>query len=225
MNIVSTEFGDIAIHLNDLIGKTLTRDLIWEPYNIALMRQYINEGDVVLDIGANIGFFSVVLSKIVGDNGKVHAFEPVLENFKLLEFNCSKLSNTVLHYYALGNETGNVTLSSEHGNMGNSYITNESAGDIKLLKLDDLAIDPKFIKLDVQGFEYDVLLGGLETIKSNRPVMIIELEDSNGSIPTSFRQSKENSLRLLKELNYNVYNVISDYPVDYLCIPNELDNA
>lgn len=225
MSIVSTEFGVIATHENDLIGKILNRDLIWEPHNIALMRKYINEGDVVLDIGANIGFFSVVLSKIVGDGGKVHSFEPVLENFKLLEFNCSKLSNIVLHYYALGNQIGNVTLSSERGNMGNSYITNESFGDIKLMKLDDLAIEPNFIKLDVQGFEYDVLLGGLETIKSNRPVMIIELEDSNESIPTSFRKSKENSLQLLKELNYNVYNVISEYPVDYLCVPNELDNA
>ena len=58
MSIVSTEFGVIATHENDLIGKILNRDLIWEPHNIALMRKYINEGDVVLDIGANIGFFS-----------------------------------------------------------------------------------------------------------------------------------------------------------------------
>jgi hypothetical protein len=118
-----------------------------------------------------------------------------------------------------------VTLASEQGNMGNSYITNDSYGDVNLIKLDDLGINPKFIKLDVQGFEYDVLMGGLETIKSNRPIMIIELEDSNGSIPTSFRQSKEKSLKLLKELNYTIYNVESDYPVDYLCIPNELDYA
>jgi len=225
MNVVSTEFGNIATHENDLIGKMLSRDLIWEPHNIALMRQYVNKGDVVLDIGANIGFFSVVLSKIVGNTGKVHAFEPILENFKLLQLNCNKLSNTILHYYALGNETGKVTLASEQGNMGNSYITNDSYGDVNLIKLDDLGINPKFIKLDVQGFEYDVLMGGLETIKSNRPIMIIELEDSNGSIPTSFRQSKEKSLKLLKELNYTIYNVESDYPVDYLCIPNELDYA
>lgn len=220
MNVIVTEFGPIAIHENDLIGKMLSRDLIWEPHNIALMQHYIKKGDIVLDIGANIGFFSVVLSKLVGDTGTVHSFEPVLENFKLLQNNCADLSNTVLHYYALGNETGNVTLASERGNMGNSYITNDSEGDIKLIKLDDLNINPSFIKLDVQGFEYDVLLGGLSTIKSNRPVMIVELEDSNGSIPTSFRQSKEKSLDLLKELNYSIYNIESEYPVDYLCIPN-----
>jgi FkbM family methyltransferase len=221
MRYINTAYGTIAAHSNDLIGNLLERDSIWEPYNIAIMEKYIAQGSTVLDIGANIGFFSVVLSKIVGENGTVVAFEPIEENYKVLEVNTTNLTNVQLCKYALGNVTGVVSMHSEVGNKGNSYVVNESEGDIDIRRLDDLNLSPSFIKMDVQGFEYDVLLGGLETLRRCRPVMIIELEDSNPSIPTSYKESKLNSIRLLKEeLNYTLYNIESDYPVDYLCIPN-----
>ena len=220
MNYVDTIYGKFAVHDNDLIGNRLSTDKIWEPYNIALMHEYIKKGDTVLDIGSNIGFFTSVLSDIVGDTGMVHSFEPVDDNHELLYVNTCQRENVKLYKLALGNADGLVSMASEHGNKGNSYITSEVDGTIQICKLDSLNLCPNFIKIDVQGFEFDVLLGAVNTISKHRPVMIVELEDMNNSIPTSFKQSKRNSLDLLHQLNYTVYNIESDYPADYLCIPN-----
>lgn len=222
MKIVDTVYGDFAVHDNDLLGNLLMRDRIWEPHNIALMQEYVKKGATVLDIGANIGFFSVVLSHLVGEEGRVLSFEPVAANLELLNSNVTNLSNqnVIVLPKALGKTTGFISMQSEQGNMGNSFVADESQGSVELVTLDSLNLAPSFIKMDVQGFEYDVLLGGLETLKKYRPVMIIELEDSNGSIPTSFKNSKENSLKLLSELNYTILKIESDYPVDYLCLPN-----
>lgn len=222
MRIVDTVYGNFAVHDNDLIGNLLTRDRIWEPHNIALMQEYVQKGNTVLDIGANIGFFSVVLSHIVGEEGRVYSFEPVPANLELLNTNINRLynKNVTVFNKALGKTSGYISMQSERGNMGNSFVVDESQGTVELITLDSLNLTPSFIKMDVQGFEYDVLLGGLETLKKYRPVMIIELEDSNGSIPTSFKNSKENSMELLNELGYTLLKIESDYPVDYLCLPN-----
>lgn len=220
MRIVNTVYGNFAVYPNDLLGDLLARDLTWEPHNIALMQEYVKEGATVLDIGANIGFFSVVLSKIVGKDGSVYSFEPVPSNLQLLNFNVANCSNVTVMPKALGKTSGWISMGSEPGNMGNSFVINEQQGPVELLTLDSLNLSPSFIKMDVQGFEYDVLLGGLETLKRSRPVMIIELEDSNGSIPTSFKNSKANSFKLLEELNYTLLRIESNYPVDYLCLPN-----
>lgn len=222
MKIVNSLYGGIAVHDNDLIGNLLERDKTWEPHNVALMQEHIKPGSTVLDIGANIGFFSVVLSSIVGSSGRVYSFEPVASNLEILNYNIANLvdANVTIVDKALGKTFGTISMQSERGNMGNSFVVDEHQGSIELVTLDSLELNPSFIKMDVQGFEHDVLLGGLETLQRCRPTMIIELEDSNGSIPTSFKNSKENSLNLLKELNYSVYKIESNYPVDYLCIPN-----
>lgn len=220
MKYINTDYGIIAVHENDLISNILEKTHIWEPYNIALINQYVKPGDVVLDIGANIGLFTIVLSDAVQSTGIVHSFEPVKMNYILLEENTNTLSNVIRYNTALGNVNGNITMNSEYGNAGNSYIINEVTGDIPIIRLDSLNLSPNFIKIDVQGFEYDVILGGLETIKKYRPIMIVELEDLNNSIPTSYKNSKTNVIKLLSDLNYSIYNIESEYPVDYLFLPN-----
>jgi len=58
---------------------------IFEKFETELVKQEIHDGDTVLDIGANIGYFSLIFSKIVGNNGRVYAFEPDPNNFKILK--------------------------------------------------------------------------------------------------------------------------------------------
>ena len=70
---------------------------------IKILHKFVEYDDVVLDIGANIGYYTVVFSKLVGPNGKVHAFEPIPENFDILNNNIKKLKlkNSRIYNFAL----------------------------------------------------------------------------------------------------------------------------
>ena len=63
---------------------------IWEPYETALVRQYLSEGDTFLDIGANLGYYAVLGALAVGEKGRVFAFEPEPDNFQLLQRNLQR---------------------------------------------------------------------------------------------------------------------------------------
>ena len=65
---------------------------------------------MALDIGAHIGYYTRVLGKLAGAGGAVYAFEPSLENFRLLEKNCAKTVNAKLHNLAVGDKTGEINL-------------------------------------------------------------------------------------------------------------------
>ena len=73
------------------------------------MKKYIRKGAIVLDIGANIGFYTKILSELVGDNGKVYAFEPDKTNFGYLMKNAGHLKNVVFINKAVSDKTGKIT--------------------------------------------------------------------------------------------------------------------
>src|SRR5690349_12622984 len=76
-----------------------------DKFELRLLKKYAREGGVVLDIGANIGFYAVVLSKLVGRSGKVHCFEPDQTNFKHLQKTAGKFENIVINNKAVGPRT------------------------------------------------------------------------------------------------------------------------
>jgi predicted methyltransferase len=81
-----------------------------DKHEISLLNKYIRKGDVVLDIGANIGFYTKILSALVGEQGKVYAFEPDATNFSHLKKNAGHLKNAVLINKAVSDKTGKITL-------------------------------------------------------------------------------------------------------------------
>jgi hypothetical protein len=85
---------------------------IHEPLETGLVKEKIKKGDVVLDIGANIGYYTLIFAKLVGEEGKVFAFEPEPTNFSLLEKNVeiNGYKNVVLIQKAVSNETGKIRL-------------------------------------------------------------------------------------------------------------------
>ena len=83
-----------------------------EPPQVAFFKRFLSAGDVVIDVGAHVGFFTLIAASIAGSEGEVHAFEPVPSNFAALEQNArlNGFGNVVLNRAAVGAEEGEVTL-------------------------------------------------------------------------------------------------------------------
>jgi FkbM family methyltransferase len=147
---------------------------------LALLHRIVQPGDTVLDIGANIGFYSTVLSRAVGNTGKVICFEPNEENFRHLQDTTRRLPNVVLHRKAVGAETGSITLYlSDTLNVDNrtyqptSY---KSTEDVDVVNLDRFLFNTPpvdVIKIDIQGFEMEALRGMIQLLSSNENIKIL----------------------------------------------------
>lgn len=152
-----------------------------------VMRQFVREGDVVFDIGAHLGFYTLLLSELAGKNGKVIAFEPNLELLPSLRRTVEALENVELITAALSDSAGEIELFvPEDASMASlSDWTDGIAGKVHKVtcethRLDDLVetrrIDnPSFIKCDVEGAELSVFKGAAKTLdRADAPVIMFE---------------------------------------------------
>lgn len=139
---------------------------------IVLIKNIVRPGMTVIDIGANIGFYTKILSHLVGPWGTVYAFEPDPENFSRLSQNLSQFPNIRLIPKALGSEntTLNLYISSELNVDHQTYDIGENRRQIPVpcTTLDNfLGTKTKldFLKIDIQGFDYFALLGAVRVLK------------------------------------------------------------
>ncbi len=189
---------------------------------LPLLKEFIKNGDVVLDIGAFIGDHTIYYSKLVGDNGSVIAFEPNRDSFFCLEHNLKAYKNVELINSAIGKEYGFVRTVDVLGNIGMNFLIPDNLGGIVIYSLNQMEIDRiDFIKIDVEGFELDVLIGGKETINKFKPTMLIEINDA-----TLSRQgiSRNDIFAWLQENNYIYRNIyenqgLNDSQLDIICTP------
>ncbi|GIV28581.1 MAG: hypothetical protein KatS3mg027_2395 [Bacteroidia bacterium] len=150
-----------------------------EKFEIELLRKNIQRGNNVVDIGANIGFYTRILADIVGENGKVVAFEPDKINFQKLKDNTKHLKNVVLENMAVANHTGNIKLYFSELNVDHrTYPISDTSRcvEIPCVRLDDYFtkngfID--FIKIDIQGFEPFAFEGMKNIIQQNRKIKLL----------------------------------------------------
>ena len=150
---------------------------------------------IVYDIGANVGFFSMIAARLVGPEGRVVSFEPVQINADQIMHNA--LLNNFAHVHvraeALGNENGPASFyTSEIPTLGRftkfgspDEFCNETTVTVR--QLDALLAEtelppPDLIKMDVEGAEVDVLAGAFQTITRFRPLLLIELHGTNEPI-------------------------------------------
>ena len=195
---------------------------------LPLLKEFIKNGDVVLDIGAFIGDHTIYYSKLVGDNGSVIAFEPNRDSFFCLEHNLKAYKNVELINSAIGKEYGFVRTVDVLGNIGMNFLIPDNLGGIVIYSLNQMEIDRiDFIKIDVEGYELDVLIGGKETINKFKPTMLIEINDA-----TLSRQgiSRNDIFAWLTENNYiyrNIYKEqgLNDSQLDIICTPNDIRNT
>ena len=136
------------------------------------------EGDVVLDIGAYVGMFTVKAATLVGTTGKVIAIEPSPENYELLRRNCEGLANVVLVRKAVMSMNGIGRLYYSRSAAANSLVTRwERYVEVPTITLDDLVDElgldkVDIIKVDAEGAELDVLMGAQNVLAKGTRLVI-----------------------------------------------------
>jgi len=180
--------NDITIFYNKdnhscMVNKSIRRGRIWEKKLINIYKEYINKDSVVLDIGANLGCHTVPLSLLCK---KVYAFEAQEKIYKLLsetiEYN--KLDNVKLfnNIVSDGSKDELEFVNSGCGRGGTTTHRPRLTGNItteKCITIDSLnLVKCDFIKIDVEGAEWETLAGATETIKKFHPVIILETWNS-----------------------------------------------
>ncbi len=156
---------------------------LMEAFETELVKKEIKKGDCVLDIGANIGYYTLIFAKLVGDEGKVFAFEPDPDSFALLKKNVeiNGYRNVTLIQKAVSNRTEKAKLYLCGDNFADHRIYDSHDGrnsiGIETIRLDDYFKDPGqkigFIKMDIQGSEFLAAEGMLDLLDRNRSTKII----------------------------------------------------
>ena len=186
---------------------------IYEPLETRIAEKLVTPGGCVVDIGANIGYYTLLCARRAGPAGQVYAFEPEPENFSLLQQNVRRngYSNVQLENAAVSNTTGNLSLFISQENHGDHRVY-ASEGDqrgqvsVRAVRLDDyFADDPPLIdllKLDIQGAEGRAL-EGMKTLLQCRPPRAIHTE----FWPLGLRRAGPNAsdmLRLLESTGFQL---------------------
>jgi len=144
--------------------------------------QNISSGDTVIDVGANIGEFSLIASKKVGPSGQVIIIEPLPETVVYLKNNLllNNFTNCSVYECAIGSKIGKMTMykKNENATMGLlDPVSGEDkmirAGEIEVKTIDDILSTKKIskvkmLKIDVEGHEYEVLLGSIQSLKNKK---------------------------------------------------------
>jgi FkbM family methyltransferase len=165
----------------------------WEPDVVNAVVSMVKAGTTAIDIGAHIGYYTLLLAKCVGPAGRVISFEPLPVNFALLEQNVrlNRLRHVQMNAQAVfsRNEELTITVPDHAPNSGDASVL--STQGTKRFRVPAITLDsfcsstglrPDFLKMDVEGAEYDVLLGAKETIAQSRPKMLIELHHFDGNL-------------------------------------------
>tara|TARA_B100000902_G_scaffold246720_1_gene233534 strand:+ start:527 stop:1231 length:705 start_codon:yes stop_codon:yes gene_type:complete len=179
-------------------------------YEKQLYLRIIRKGDVIFDVGANIGYYSVLFSKLCGKHGFVHCFEPVPETFQLLQNSLANSNNAKASNIAAGDSEEMMGISydpedSEKATLLGGSDSTCSIRMVKVLPLDAYAreIELKrldFLKCDVEGFELKALKGMKDTLANHLPQISLEV-----TLPDEQRLEL---IDLLESLGYDSFRKI-----------------
>jgi len=189
-NLLCTAYDGrkFRINLYDRTYDTLYFTGYFEKNETQFIEQTVRKGDVVLDIGANYGWYTTLCSKLCGSKGEVHAFEPVPSTLDELRFNFRMNqadNNVVINDFALGNEEKNDQiflfdgLPHSHASLSDLGRSDGHSFSIQVTTLDNYAEkclqdkQIRFIKLDVEGAELNVLEGAKQFFATQKNLWLL----------------------------------------------------
>ena len=150
----------------------------YEPEKTNAILNIVKPNDIALDVGAHIGYFSMLISKIAGSNGHVYSFEPRPLNYKMLSTNIevNNCSNVTVIKSAIGSFTGKVNFDATTG-TGTGHISKDGNISVDITTIDEFCssknIQPSFIKIDIEGGEVEALKGAEQTILKYKPIILL----------------------------------------------------
>ena len=200
--------------------------LFVEAEDIQSLRSYVNPGEVVIDIGANVGFFTKQFARWVSDGGFVIAVEPETTNFRQLVRNLDESGAAAVVKTVQGvaaEQGGTLKLAVNPIHPGDHKIAREGV-DVTAFTIDELVRkEPTtrvcLMKIDVQGAEERVLRGAQETIQRDHPAILVELDDEG---LRHMGSSAERVMSWLSDLGYVIQRLGKNSPVSQVPVEEAL---
>jgi len=204
---------------DNVISRHLAYHKVWEPYQTLVTKKFLQNNTEFIDIGANIGYYSILAASIV-KTGHITSFEPEPNNFEILKKNVilNNLENVNLHQLAVTSKNGETLLYlNSIGNAGDHRIfsknlsnENENRRNIKItsITLDEFLIHcpvPDIIKMDIQGSEMLAIKGMKKTLEDSKRLIIFtefwpEGISATGESPIEFLSS-------LSDYGFNIFEI------------------
>lgn len=228
---------------DNAVTQSLIQGFLYEEYMFDFLKDNsINLIDSdVIEIGSNNGHFTIEFAELVGNRGRVFSYEPQRIIFQQLCCNLflNGIDNVFAYQLAIGNEKGVVKFEkADYFNNGSVNFGDVSVYDDKKSNFNSFEevqsdrIDSfefnlvKVLKIDVQGYESNVINGALKTIEKHRPYIFIEIEEK---CLIKFGSSEKELIKIIEDLGYVVkrfqvgipYSSSSGYCLDCVCIPKE----
>jgi FkbM family methyltransferase len=186
-----------------------------EERSMRLFARIIQPGMTVAEVGGHIGYISIYFADLVGSKGKVVVFEPGTNNLPYTRANLAKIQHVVLEEKGVAQKDGTLTFLEESLTGQNNTFSQDFQGvevnkksayvdvqvrhrDVQVVALDSYFREstPDFIKIDVEGFEYEVLLGGLRLME-RKPMWMVEVQSNRSEI-----------YKILSDYGYILFNEV-----------------
>jgi FkbM family methyltransferase len=219
----------IKVNPHEAVGNVIAAQGLYEKEVTETLWRLTNPGDLAIDVGANIGYTTSILGVRVGPRGRVHSFEPHPQVFASLAENVERwkqderCGSFVLHQAALGKETGKAFLHTNDWfltNRGTGWISEKQESDSKVRDCEvrmqnlDSILDAKerigMVKIDVQGYELDVLRGMSALLERGAVRDLVFEEEKNFPAPTH---------EYLKSYAYSIFGLEGSF-AGVRCLPD-----
>lgn len=210
----------MQVLLPEVISSDLRRFGFIEDSVASFIINNCSRGDTVIDVGSHFGFFSLLMSEVVGNNGKVHCFEPTPSTFNILKSNVFKNENIIINQKAVLDKEIEIKLN-DYGLTSSAFNSinqtrdknsinkiHQSKISVKATKLDSYVISnklrPSLIKIDAESSEYRVLKGMDYILNEIRPSICVELGDFDVD---GAKSSREIIDFLIEKYGYQPYEI------------------
>lgn len=186
--LIQVQGSKMYVDPKDLgVGVPLLKSRVYEPYQTKLFKQAIKEGMVVVDVGAHIGYYTLMAAKLVGTNGRVYAFEPDPSNCRLLVHNLHEngYENVVAVQKAVANKKAKTVLFLNNKNLGSHSLSRDNVPElINSIEVESITLNEffekevgnfkvDFVKIDAQGAEGIIVEGMTKIIQNNDNLKIM----------------------------------------------------
>lgn len=186
----------------------------YEPFESELFVKNIKQGDTIMDLGANIGYYTLLAARATGESGKVYSFEPDPDNYKILNDNIriNSFNNIIAISKAVSNVSGKTALYLSDSNNGDHRIFDYMDEKRHHIDIESISLDDEFencrinvMKIDIQGAE-GAALEGMKTLLSNNRDIVIFMEFWPWGL-RNFGTDPGDLLAQLSLLGFNIYHI------------------